>query len=439
MNSLIFRLPFEGHVWGLLLCALICCLAACTQSQDTSRSQRIEIIFKHGKVAGDPEVMARLLRDFEAKHQGLVVREEILPSSSDQQHQFYAITLEGRQAPFDVIAVDTIWIQEFAKAGWIRPLPSILTQEDRDRYFPGPIKAATYDDRLHAIPWYIDAGVLYYRQDLLDQYGFSPPQTWRELVHTARVILEGEQDPQLSGFVWQGKQYEGLVCVALEFLRSHGADLFEGDEAAAAEALQFMRDLIVTHHVTPATVATADEEGTRQLFGSGRAVFLRNWPYAWNLFQQHGSVVKGQVGIAPLPPFQGGTEVPTLGGWALAVPVRAAHPEAAEALIRYLSTPSVQLTMALEIGYKPVRQDLYNNRRLLDAQPWMEQLLPVFLSAEPRPVTPYYLMLSQIAQPELSAVIVGTKSPLEAVRAIREQKAFILKPAETNIVKGDAA
>lgn len=416
-----------ARFWGRLLCASVCVLAGCSSSQDSSSSgQDIEIVFKHGKVAGDPQVMAGLLRDFEAGHPGLRVREEILPSSSDQQHQFYAITLEGRQAPFDVIAVDTIWVQEFAKAGWIRPLQSLLSPEARARYFPGPIRAATLKDQLYAIPWYIDAGVLYYRKDLLDRYGYAPPKTWQDLVAAARAILDAEGDPKLAGFIWQGKQYEGLVCVTLEFLRSRGADLWEGDEVEVAEALQFMRDLIVKHRVTPAPVATADEEGTRHLFGSGRAVFLRNWPYAWTLFQQERSVVKGKVGIAPLPAFPGRSGVPTLGGWALAIPSRASHPKAAEELIRYLASPPVQLTMALKVGYKPVHRDLYSDKRLLDVQPWMEQLLPTFLAAEPRPVTPYYLMFSQVLQPELSAVVVGTKSPLDAVRAIRKQTTLIL-------------
>ena len=87
--------------------------------------------------------------------------------------------------------------------------------------------------------------------------------------------------------------------------------------------------------------------------------------------------------------------------------------------------------MALEIGYKPVRRDLYDDDRLVRAQPWLRDLQPTFLAAKPRPVTPYYLMLSQMAQPELSAVVVGMKSPEEALRSIRTQTAFILGQSQT--------
>ena len=49
-------------------------------------------------------------------------------------------------------------------------------------------------------------------------------------------------------------------------------------------------------------------------------------------------------------------------------------------------------------------------------------LLPLILKGHPRPVTPYYLMLSTTLQPEFSAALVGRKSP---ERAIRDGKAQV--------------
>jgi multiple sugar transport system substrate-binding protein len=398
---------------------------SCTPAMDASAPTTI-LVFAHGTLSGNPVAYSNILRDFERRQPGVVVREEVLPASTDQQHQFYAINLEGEPVPFDLLAVDTIWVQEFARAGWIADVDALLSPTDRDRYFSGPIGAATFNGRLYAIPWYIDAGVLYYRRDLLDRYGFPPPLTWPELVRVARDVQEAERDPDLRGFIWQGKQYEGLVCVALEFIRSNGSDLWTGDERRAAVALESMRSLLAPEGLTPLSVATADEEATRHLFGSGRAIFLRNWPYAWSLFQQEGSPVRGRVGLAPLPSFPGSPSVPTLGGWMLAIPGRSSHPREAGELVQYLTSPEVQRRMALELGYKPVRRDLYQDKALLAMQPWLRELLPVFLAARPRPVSPYYLMMSQVAQPELSAVVVGTKTGAAAVAAVRKQTAQLL-------------
>ncbi|MDH5669787.1 MAG: hypothetical protein OEY86_17445, partial [Nitrospira sp.] len=65
----------------------------------------------------------------------------------------------------------------------------------------------------------------------------------------------------------------------------------------------------------------------------------------------------------------------------------------------------------------------------LDVRPLLKDLFPIFLEARPRPVTPYYLMLSQVAQPEVSAVVVGRKTPRDAVVAVRHPTKRLLSGA----------
>ncbi|MBI3995558.1 MAG: ABC transporter substrate-binding protein [Nitrospirae bacterium] len=416
-------------VLGWTICILFGCTAPERPKGDAGPAT---LVFKHGKIAGPPEAFRALLDRFEAGHPGLLVRDESLPSSTDQQHQFYVISLEGRSPDFDVLAMDVIWVQEFARAGWIRDLSHLLPPEDRAAFFPGPVEAVTFKDRAYAVPWYIDAGLLYYRKDLLDKYGFGPPKTWEELVGESQTILEGERDPQLKGFIWQGKQYEGLICNVLEYIRSNGGEVLDRDgkvvlsSPPARKALGFMRDLITRYGVSPPMVTTADEEATRRIFGEGRAVFLRNWPYAWNLFEQPGSKIRGKVGVSPLPGFPGHPSAATLGGWQLGVNRYSRHPKEAEALIRFLTSAEAQRWMAIEIGYKPTRTALYRDRKLMAAQPFMTGLYGIFQTARPRPVTPYYLMLSQVMQPEFSAAMVGLKSPEAALEDAQLQMNHIL-------------
>jgi len=408
----------------LLFCAALG--LGCTQAGDRQQIPNTVLLFKHGPLSGNGAVLSELLRAFEQGHPGVIVREELLPSSSDRQHQYYAMNLDGGRAPFDLLGVDTIWVQEFAKAKWISPLDAYLPLAEREQFFSGPIQAATFEGRLYAVPWYIDAGVLYYRRDLLERHGVAPPTTWPDLVLAAQLILDAEGDPRLAGFVWQGKQYEGLVCVALEVLRSNGSDLWGGDRARAEAGLQFLRETVAGHRITPVSVGMADEESTRQLFGSGRALFMRNWPYAWPLFQQEGSLVRGKVGIAPLPSFPGYPSAPVLGGWMLAAPQASPHQQEVGELIRFLTSPDAQRLVALEMGYNPTRRALYSEKSLIEARPLLKDLYPIFLEARPRPVTPYYLLLSQALQPEVSAVVVGRKTPREALDAVRRQVTRIL-------------
>lgn len=403
---------------------MITTFTGCTREETSSDGPGTTIIFKHGKIAGDAAQVRAILDRFEREHPGITVKDETLPASTDEQHQFYAINLEGKSRSFDVLSLDVIWVQEFARAGWLREVGHLLGEGERSAFFPGPIQADTFDGRLYAIPWYVDAGVLYYRKDLLERYGQKVPTTWMGLVKTAQAVTAKEQG--LYGFVWQGKQYEGLVCNVLEYLWSNGGDvLSEGrvvlDSPENAEALGFMRDLIGRYGVSPPLVTTSIEEPTRHLFEGGKALFMRNWPYAWNIFEREGSPVKGKVGVAPLPAFTGHRSASTLGGWQLGINRYSRHPEAAEKLIQFLSTPATQKELARTIGYKPSRRSLYKDHDLVREQPFMTSLYGVLLNARPRPVTPYYMVITQVLQPAFSSVIAGERTPGEALGSAQRE------------------
>jgi multiple sugar transport system substrate-binding protein len=412
----------------VLFAALVLLTAGCkkTGSVDGSASA---IVFKHGKIAGDPELFKALLRKFEEENPGIRVNDETLPSSTDEQHQFYVINLEGKSSDFDVIGLDVIWVQEFARAGWLTDLSGLLPEGEREDFFPGPLTAVTYEGRLFAVPWYIDAGVLYYRKDLLGKYGLQPPRTWSELVRTAQYVTERE--PGLYGFIWQGKQYEGLVCNVLEYFWGNGGDVLHKDTVVVhspedVRALAFMRDLMVRYRVSPSFVTTLTEEPSRQIFGNGKALFMRNWPYAWNIFEKEGSAVKGRVGVSPLPSFPPNSSASTLGGWQLGINRYSRNPGAARKLIRFLTSPEAEKTLALTIGYKPPRKSLYRDEELRARQPFIAGLYDVFMKARPRPVSPYYMMMTQVMQPEFSAAISGIKPPDAALASASKQITHIL-------------
>ncbi len=421
--------PFSAPFLFCIICILI---AGCSPRGDNQKNATT-LVFKHGKIAGDPAKLNALLRRFEKENPGITVRDEVLPSSTDEQHQFYVINLEGKSPDFDVISMDVIWVPEFARAGWLRDLSHLLPGKEREDFFPGPIEAVTYEGRLYAIPWYIDAGLLYYRKDLLRKYGFSPPETWQELVGTAEYIMDKEKG--IYGFLWQGKQYEGLVCNVLEYFWSNGGDVLKDgkvviDSKSNIQALGFMRDLIVKYKVTPPLVTNAVEETTRHIFGNGKAIFMRNWPYAWNIFEKQGSPVKGKVGVALLPTFLKGMSASTLGGWQLGVNRYSRLPAEAEKLVLFLTRPDSQKDLALAIGYKPTRKSLYKDKELKKFQPFVAGLYEVFMKARSRPVSPYYMMITQVMQPEFSAALSGIKTPAEALRSAQKQIAHILRAEE---------
>lgn len=408
-----------GRPTLLLLLALGLLSSGC--GERPAAGAPVTLVFKHAKILGPSDPVPGLLRRFEAEHPGVRVVSEALTWSSDEQHQFYVINLEGGTPPFDVMMLDVIWVPEFARAGWILELTPFVPPAEIDAHFPSAIEPALENGRLWALPWFMNVGLLYYRSDLLARYGFAPPRTYDALVEQVRHIRAREGDARLDGYLWQGKQYEGGMVNVLEALWANGARLLDDagrpfpDRARARESLAFLRGLIESG-ISPAWVTAADEELTRRPFGDGRAIFLRSWPYALDLFELPDSRVRGKVGVTALPRLaHGPVGAASTGGAHLAVSVGSRHPALAVELVRFLTSEAAQRAMTEGAALRPSRPALYHDPALVARDPSLPALLGLTERGHPRPITPYYLMLSTTLQPEFSAVLVGRKSPERAI------------------------
>jgi trehalose/maltose transport system substrate-binding protein len=418
---------------GLILASLLV-VGACAERPPAPGP--VTLVFKHARILGPADPIPVLLREFEAAHPGVRVRSESLPWTSDEQHQFYVINLEGRSAGFDVMMLDVIWVPEFARAGWLLDLAGRVGPDELAPFFPSAVAAAIWNGRVWALPWNMNVGLLYYRSDLLAKYGFMPPTTWNELVSQTERIRAGERNPRLEGYLWQGKQYEGMVVNVLEAFWANGTDLLADsassagrgdalfpDPNRAAEALMFLRGLI-ERGVSPPWTTAADEELTRRAFGDGRSIFLRNWPYALDLFEAEGSAVRGRVGIAPLA-GRTGVGPGSTGGSHLGISARSAHPDEALALVRFMTSARAQRAMLAGTLY-PTRMTLYDDPALVGTHPRLPAIRDLMLGGRPRPITPNYLLLSTTLQPEFSAVLVGLKPAARAIAEARHRLDYFL-------------
>ncbi|MFQ6002601.1 MAG: ABC transporter substrate-binding protein, partial [Candidatus Zixiibacteriota bacterium] len=321
----------------------------------------------------------------------------------------------------------------FATSGWLSSLDQFANEEFKSKFFKGAIRGCSYRDKLYGIPWFIDAGLLYYRKDLLEKYNFDPPQTFDQLVDQCHTIINGEKKKKLYGFIWQGMQYEGLVCNFLEYIWGNGGAIFNQENQLSVnskqnqQALAFIRDLIYKYKITPSAVTTYSEEESRHVFGNEESVFLRNWPYVWSLVESENSSLRGKVGIAPLPHFRDGETVATLGGWQLGINNFSKNKKEAWKLVEYMTSYSVQKRLALTLSRNPTLVSLYDDPDIKRETPFMKDFLSVFTRARPRPVTPFYPDISLVIQREVSAVLANLKSPQEALDTMEEEIQKILE------------
>jgi trehalose/maltose transport system substrate-binding protein len=359
-----------------------------------------------------PEVWKQAIADFERQNPGVKVIAEIGPQSSTQLHDLLTQKLRNRDTRLDVFVMDVIWPAEFASAGWALPLERYFSANERGKFLRAPVAANQYRGRIFGVPLFIDAGLLYYRKDLLAKYKLAPPRTWTDLVTAAKTILAAERNANLVGFSAQFKQYEGLVCNMMEYILSNGGALWNDtrmvsalDRPAAKSAVRFVRDHIIGE-ISHRAVLAYEEPESLALFTQGQAIFHRNWPYAWSVANDAArSKIAGKVGMAPLPGFSAGTGVAALGGWQMGISRFSQKPDLAWRFAAFMTGAEVQKRIALATGRAPTRVALYKDPEIAAKIPQLASLLETFNQAVQRPATPVYAPLSNIMQRYFSSVL----------------------------------
>jgi multiple sugar transport system substrate-binding protein len=343
---------------------------------------------------------------------GPKVRVQALPLSTNEQHQVLALELNAGLRNFDIFDLDEIWTPEFAQRGWLVDLQDLRPDIEQSS-LPAAVQTAIWNGKLWAAPYTTDAGILYYRSDLVD----TPPATWEELIEVGRRA--GERNG-IAPFVADGAQYEGLVVQYLEYFWGLGGDVLGKDGQSvlfqpgkARQAAQFMWKAFHEGVYAPG-FNTMKLEDARKTFQSGEAVFLRSWPYAY--LQMNGkdpnSQVAGKIGIAPLPTFAGHEPVTALGDEHLAVSKFSANQAAAVEFVRFVSTSrDVQLTLAKRHSLAPTLKAAYQD---VADDPLLALLAAALPTAKPRPATPEWATISAELQQRIFAAYTGKREPEEA-------------------------
>ncbi|MGD8494968.1 MAG: ABC transporter substrate-binding protein [Gemmatimonadales bacterium] len=414
----------DGIVCALLLAVLALPFSACSRP---GAGGAVEVVFPGSAVGAEAEILQRQLARFMDAHPDIRVVQRRTPDAADQRHQLYVQWLNAGASQPDILQLDVVWTPEFAAAGWILPLERFTPEIEA--FLPASIEADSWDGRLYALPWFVDVGMLYWRTDLMD----APPTS---LAGLRRVAERAREAGDVNyGFVWQGARYEGLVTVFLEHVGAFGGSLMDADgtvrvdEEPAVRALTWMRDAVWDVKTVPQAALTWHEEETRFAFQNGQAAFMRNWPYAWSLLEgEEGSRVAGRVGIAPMPGTSGGAATAALGGGQLAINANSDHPEAAWAVIEYLTQSEQMLERAAVVGQYPARAALYDDPRLADALGQdVAPLKAIVERATPRPVTPVYTQLSELLQIQLHRALTRQAEPREALETAARQMRKLLR------------
>jgi multiple sugar transport system substrate-binding protein len=334
-------------------------------------------------------------------------------TSADEQRTQFVQRQEAKSGECDVFYADVIWTAEFASQQWVFDMTPYV-ESKKDSLIEATLDTVTYDGKVWGMPQQTDSAFLYYRTDQVDEV----PATWQEVYE-----LAGQND----GIVYQGAPYEGLTCDFLEIAYAAGGEILNEDGTEAVidspenlKALEFMvkgvEDGVAANGVT-----TYMEEESRRYFESGRATFMRNWPYAYALGQKKGTDVSGKFAVAPFPEFEGAGKAAILGGHNNVISVFSDNAGAALKLVDFLSSEEEQVIMFRDYSLAPVVAAAYDDPGVQKKYDFATQLKESVAQARARPVSPVYPQISQAIYKNVNEALAGRVEPAEALKTAQSE------------------
>jgi multiple sugar transport system substrate-binding protein len=352
------------------------------------------------------------------EYPNIEIQLNLMPDSVNQMHDALAVWMTAEDPTVDIYGMDTPWVLEFGQADWAVPLNDHLPELE-ENFIASGLDIFSYEGQRLGIPFWGSSSGFFYRTDLLEEYGFEPPQTFDDLVNIINTIQADR--PELTGLAWPGAREESLVMVWANFLYGFGGQYF--DEAGSCvfnspegvAAVEFMTNSVNNGLAAPETTAwTAAEARTR--FVEGNSIFL--WHnhdlVAW-LDDPERSAVAGKWDFMPSPAQPNGQSVSLTGGFAFAVNPYTDNLDEALQVMEIIGSEEVQQAFAIAWGPVQYYQGLYEDPEVLAANQNADRISVVLDYALNRPPSTNYAELSSIVQEEVHSALTSIKPAQQAM------------------------
>lgn len=338
----------------------------------------------------------------------------------------------------DFSLIDSVWVAQFAKASFLRPLdeidPNWVERNYKRDFFPAFIEGGSYQGSPYAIYVQTDMALLWYRKDWFRAEGIEPPKTWDELIETALYFQRNDiRDKYGMGtyalaFLAGLKAGETTTYQLLPFLWSTGGDVFADghvalDSAATRRAAEFLSDLVNRYKVASPEVTTYEWNRAPKMLARGEVAISIGGSYESALIKETAAwdddEFRDKVSFIPIPAGPGGQQTTTAGGMTYAIFRQAKHPHLALEILKIATGAKIMREFCLVTGQNPSRMSVVES--LDPEKDWfLYQASKMLYSARVRPVTPEYAKVSEQLRAMIENAVSNQMAVGEAVRRAAE-------------------
>ncbi len=325
---------------------------------------------------GEATPIKPLIEGFQKENPNITVQYEALDWDTTQEK--LNVVLTGGTPP-DVVTTDMTWLPKFASLGAfadLKPLSGGMLNgvPFEQAYTAGGLEAITFDGKIVAALYDFDVYALYYRADLFEAKGLTPPKTWDELMQVATQLAEGDK------YLYE---YDADTFHGSQWIYENGGSLMNADNTTvtfnspeAVEAISFYSSLIDNK---VAINWTTDQGERLQGVKDGRIAMFSDGPYYMGILKSGAPEMSGQWAVAAHP-FKAGAGS-YLGGTGLVVPAASTHQAAAWKFIEYAMRVENQIGVYQNAGAAPALTAALESAEVNAADPYFggQQAFAVFL------------------------------------------------------------
>jgi ABC-type glycerol-3-phosphate transport system substrate-binding protein len=304
----------------------------------SKRSSDKEIVL--GTTGYAAEAFNKILHDLDFTGQtGLKVKVRIRPTTTNELLTQMISAVQAGTSPYDVLDLEDAAAVSLTRAGWLLPLDELITDEVWKDYTSALLEMTKVwdqkDGETFRIHHNFEISYWWYRKDWFDQKGVDIPRTWDDVKNMGEVFTNKPNG------VWateEALQKNTFLDVYTSWItRQAGGNLYKVDDAFGL-ALQYIHDLMYKDNVLNPACLQKNYDQQNNDYIANRVAFMRQWPFFYDVAQQHSSWYAPEKVACGLPPVgPGGQSVSTYAaGWGYGIPKTAQHAEGAKTLIKFL-------------------------------------------------------------------------------------------------------
>ncbi len=374
-----------------------------------------------------PPPIEAIKRELAEKYPNIELEYHVMP---DDMLNALTIWMTSRDATVDIYGIDTPWVPQFGRGGWAVPLNDKLPELQKN-FVDSGLETFSYEGDILGVPFWGSVSGLYYRTDILEEYGFDPPETVDDILEVCRTVREDR--PDLHGLMWPGQRGESLVMVYSTFLHALGGQYTDADgdylfdSSESIEAVKLMKSL-VEERISPRTVTNWTQTEAKNSFAAGKGIFLwANQDIVIWLDDPEKSEVVDNWDFIPFPSQPGGESVSITGGFAFSANPYSENLEETIKVLEVIAGEAVQKNFALSWGPVQYYDGLYEDEKVKKYNQNVDKLPPVLEVTKNRPPSGNYAELSGIMQEGLHGAVTGTRSVEDAMKDIQKQATALKK------------